>query len=99
MECIGIEKEAYRLVKSKVDELMALGQSCNIDCDRIREGWIENRELARCLDVSLRMLQSLRERGIIGYSMIGKKIYYRIDDVKEVIENGKIISNIWRKKE
>jgi sugar-specific transcriptional regulator TrmB len=45
------------------------------------------------------MLQSLRERGIIGYSMIGKKIYYRIDDVKEVIENGKIISNIWKKKE
>ncbi|WP_455591673.1 helix-turn-helix domain-containing protein [Bacteroides sp.] len=60
---------------------------------------MENRELARCLDVSLRMLQSLRERGIIGYSMIGKKIYYRIDDVKEVIENGKIISNIWEKKE
>lgn len=38
MECIGIEKEAYRLVKGKVDELMALGQSCSIDYDRIKEG-------------------------------------------------------------
>ena len=37
------------------------------------------------LGISKRLLQSCRDRGIIGYSYIGRKIYYRRQDIDKLI--------------
>lgn len=92
MEYLAIEKEAYeRLIgavvslKRRVDEL-CLGD----DKSALEEGWIENFELGRSLNISLRTLQNYRERGVIGFSVIGRKIYYKKSDIERLIASNRI---------
>ncbi len=58
----------------------------------IEQEWIEGKELATSLNISPRRLQSLRESGKLSFSAIGKKIYYRIAEVKLLLEQNQINS-------
>lgn len=45
------------------------------------EGWIEGEDVCRILTLSKRTLQTYREKGIIPYTCIGGKIFYRRNDL------------------
>lgn len=84
MEYIAIDKSTYddmlNGIKKTIKEIQSLAEVHNIQSD-----WVENRELAEMLGISKRQLQGYRERGLIGYSYIGRKIYYRRQDVDKLI--------------
>lgn len=93
MEYIALEKGALEIVRDRFKLLKEkLGEFCPMDNANSKEGWIENAQLAQALNVSLRTLQSYRERGAIGFSTIGRKIYYKISDVEELLSTHKISS-------
>ena len=91
MEYVAIEKSEYEQllgsIKKAATEIRAIAEECSINSE-----WIENGELAEMLGLSKRQLQGYRERGVLGFSTIGRKIYYRRDDVARLIKNNTIKS-------
>ena len=84
MEYIAIDKSTYddmlNGIKKTIKEIQSLAEVHNI-----QSYWVENGELAEMLGISKRQLQGYRERGLIGYSYIGRKIYYHRQDVDKLI--------------
>jgi hypothetical protein len=48
--------------------------------------WIDNSQFLRLLNISRRTGQHYRDSNLIGYSMIGNRIWYRLTEVRELIE-------------
>ncbi|MBD8387440.1 helix-turn-helix domain-containing protein [Dysgonomonas sp. BGC7] len=93
MNIIAIEKDAFESFKKILEQMASLApkQSSN-NTHLIEQEWIEGKELATSLNISLRHLQTLRENGKLSFSTIGKKVYYRIAEVKSLLEEHKISS-------
>ena len=91
MEYVAIEKAEYEqllgTIKKVATEIRAIAEECSINLE-----WVENSELAEILELSKRQLQGYRERGVLGFSTIGRKIYYRRDEVERLIKNNTIKS-------
>ena len=85
MEYVAIEKAEYEQllnsVKKTVADIRTIAEECTINSE-----WIENGELSEMLGVSKRQLQGYRERGVLGFSTIGRKIYYRRAEVEKLIK-------------
>jgi len=47
---------------------------------------IDNFRFLKLMNISGKTAQMWREKGIIGYSQIGSKIYYRVSDIRAVLE-------------
>ena len=85
MEYVAIEKNEYEQligsIKKAATEIRTIAEECSINSE-----WVENSELAEILGLSKRQLQGYRERGILGFSTIGRKIYYRRTEVEKFIK-------------
>jgi hypothetical protein len=93
MDIIGIEKESFDSFKKKLEQIASfIPKQSSVNTLCIEQEWIEGKELASSLNIPLRRLQSLRESGKLSFSTIGKKIYYRIEEVNILLEQGKINS-------
>jgi len=51
------------------------------------ESFVDNKTFTNLMGVSLRTAQVWREKGKIGYSQEGKKIYYRLSDIEKFLDN------------
>jgi|GEM_PF-859521 hypothetical protein len=54
--------------------------------DRL-EDWLDNQDVMQILHISPRTLQTLRSNGILPFSRIGNKIYYRRSDISRILNN------------
>lgn len=92
MEYVAIERTALNSVSDSINALSkAVDDIFIMEESRLQDAWVENSELASCLGVSLRTLQSYRERGVIGYSLMGRKIYYRRSEIEKLLKSGRIV--------
>lgn len=48
--------------------------------------FVDNQEFLQIMNISKRTAQSWRENGIIGFSMIGNKIYYQMKEIHLLLE-------------
>ena len=48
--------------------------------------WLDNADVCEKLNVSKRTLQAYRDGGLLAYSQINHKIYYRTEDVEAFVE-------------
>lgn len=88
MDIVGIERESFDSFKKKLKQLVSLiPEQPLTNVQTIEEEWIEGKQLAVSLNISLRKLQSLRESGKLSFSTIGKKIYYRTPEVKSLFQS------------
>lgn len=93
MDIVGIEKESFDSFKKKLEQITSLvPKQTSANTLFVEQEWIEGKELSASLNLSPRHLQFLRESGKLSFSTIGKKIYYRIAEVKILLEQGKINS-------
>jgi len=67
-------------IKHKVSEC-CIPRTC-----ALQYGWLNNEEFLEVLKISKRTAQHYRTNGIISFSQVGRKIYYRISDVQELLE-------------
>jgi hypothetical protein len=51
------------------------------------EDWIDGQIVMQALHISPRTLQTLRSNGILPYSRIGNKIYYRKQDILKILSD------------
>ena len=47
--------------------------------------FFDNQEFLQIMNVSKRTAQSWRDTGVIAYSQVGSKIYYRMDDILKML--------------
>ncbi|CDN31342.1 hypothetical protein BN938_1249 [Mucinivorans hirudinis] len=71
----------FRRLTDTVDAL------CRESDDKRLGRWLDNQDVCQILQISLRTLQTYRDNRTLPYSQIGHKIYYRADDVAEVLKN------------
>lgn len=77
--------ESFQLELQKINE--KLNQVLNGDIkSKMQNDILTNEKVCQKLGVSSKTLKSYRDRGLISFSKVGKKIFYRPKDVDDFIE-------------
>jgi DNA-binding transcriptional ArsR family regulator len=82
MQVITIESEAFDSILKKLDEIHTK-LSKQIPAE---EKWLDNQEFIQLLKISKRSAQSYRDSGLISFSQVGNKIYYKLSDVHDMLK-------------
>lgn len=90
MEYIGIEKGAIEVVTKRIADLQSVFEAYPVETNKKLDDWIENSELSNLLGLSLRTLHSYRLSGVLGFSTIGKKVYYKKKDIELFLSSKRI---------
>lgn len=61
--------------------------------DQNQKRWFSSEEVCRLLMISKRTLQTYRDRGILPFAQVGRKIYYKASDIDEYLDNHYIRAN------
>lgn len=87
MELKIIETKTFAKMKERVEQI--LEKSSRLARYHNRDEWLDNQDVCQLLNISLRTLQSYRDRGLLAYSMIGHKCYYKSSDIHLLVEKSK----------
>jgi len=87
MELKVIEEKTFERLKMCIVDLLAQIDTLLIEP---KNDWIDNQTVCQALGVSKRTLQSFRDKGLIPYSQIGHKCFYKQEDMREFIEKHRV---------
>ena len=86
MEIVTIEKKTFEEMKSRFNQFSEhVRQLCSRYRPPEKMNWLDNADVCEKLNVSKRTLQTYRDGGLLAYSQINHKIYYRLEDVEAFI--------------
>jgi 3-methyladenine DNA glycosylase Tag len=83
MQVITIQSEAFHDIVSKID---AINTRLTSKEKEPKEVWLDNQEFLQTLKISKRTAQHYRDTGLISFSQVGNKIYYKLADVEEMLK-------------
>ena len=83
MEVITIQSEAFQELVKKMDEIQT---KLTAKEKEPKEIWLDNQEFIQLIKISKRTAQHYRDTGMISFSQVGSKIYYRMNDVEELLK-------------
>ena len=92
MDVITIESKAYKEIVAKID-VIANYVFSQEDTKNEDEIWVDSYEVCTFLQISDRTLQRLRAKGVVAFSNIGGRCYYKIGELKRLLEERLIKSN------
>lgn len=84
MEAIVLSKNEFDLLVEKLKKLT------DVLADKQKnpeDTFLDNQEFMQLMNISKRTAQTWRDEGIISFSQIGSKIYYRMSDVQKLLDN------------
>jgi hypothetical protein len=88
MEIITLESVAYKELEKKISLIADFVNSRAIqETPNDDDIWIDNFDVCDFLKISTRTLQRLRTAGEVTYSILGGKCYYKIGDLKRLLED------------
>ena len=88
MEIVNIEARTYEAMITKFDSFTRKVESvCERQRDTGLKPWLDNQDVCQMLGITKRTLQSYRERGLIPFSRIRHKIFYRPEDVEKLLQS------------
>lgn len=90
MEVITIEAKAYKEIVGKLDEIARYVKQHS---ESQHEGWIDNHDVCKYLNISIRTLQRLRSQKLINFSIIRGKTYYQLSEIERMLNENLIKSN------
>lgn len=90
MEVITIESKAYKEIIEKLDKISRYVKE-HSESEHV--GWIDNHDVCRYLNISIRTLQRLRSQKKINYSIIRGKTYYQLSEIERMLRENLIKSN------
>ena len=92
MDIVAIERVSFDSFRKKLEQIISLADNTSLSPSDmcIEKEWIEGKTLAVSLNISLRILQSLRENGKLSFSTVGKKVYYKVAEVQKLLDSGRI---------
>lgn len=89
MEFKIIEGRTFERIKKCLHELVE--KSKKLSSSQIEDEWRDNQDVCRLLAISLRTLQTYRDKGLIPYSQVGHKCYYKVEDIERFMEENRIM--------
>ncbi len=92
MERLILSEVDYKELQSKLEKITSqldkLGKQ-----NHLSEKWLDNQDVCIILKISTRTLQNYRDKGILPFSQISNKIYYKASDIEKHLEDNYI--RIW----
>lgn len=85
MDVITIETKAYKEIVAKID-VIANYVFSQEDTKNEDEIWVDSYEVCTFLKISDRTLQRLRAAGLVSYSDIKGHYFYKIKEIKRLLE-------------
>lgn len=84
MEVVTFQSTVYQDLVGKLD---AINQRLSAKEKEPKEKWLDNQELMQLMKISKRTAQHYRDSGLISFSQVGNKIYYRLSDIEDLLKN------------
>lgn len=53
---------------------------------KVIDNWVDGDEVLKALKISKRTLQSYRDKGILGYTQFGNKLFYKVRDIQQLLD-------------
>ncbi len=87
MKILNIEESAFEMMMARFEALAEkLERVCSNANDKSLKEWLDNGEVCVLLNLKKRQLQNYRDSGRIAYTKIGNVIYYRREDVMNLLK-------------
>ena len=88
MEVITIDSKAFNEIIGQLSTIskFVLSSQGSSEKDEANE-WVDNYEVCTFLQISERTLQRLRAKGEISYSRIRGRTYYKVSEVRRMLED------------
>jgi hypothetical protein len=87
MEIITIEAQAYKELMAKINVIAKFVASIQAKADEEpSDSWVDNYEVCTFLKISERTLQRLRSSRLVNYSLIRGKTFYRISEIRRLMD-------------
>lgn len=86
MEITSIETRTFEAMMARFEALAdRVEYLCRTNGDKSMQKWLDNQEVCEILGISKRTLQTYRDKGMLSYTQINHKIFYRPEDVDKLI--------------
>ncbi len=87
MEIISISLKVFNALAERMKTIEAEAETlCRREDDLRLKKWLDHQEVCQILGISKRALQTYREKGLLPYSQIRHKIFYKPEDVEKLLE-------------
>ncbi|WP_028284028.1 helix-turn-helix domain-containing protein [Olleya marilimosa] len=83
MEAIILSTQQYKELVNRLDILNKKLEEKQKSPD---DTFLDNQEFLQLMNISKRTAQTWRDEGIVSFSQIGSKIYYRMSDVQKLLD-------------
>ncbi|MDR1202908.1 MAG: helix-turn-helix domain-containing protein [Tannerellaceae bacterium] len=94
MEIVNIEAQTFEAMLSTVENFTKrMEHLCHQYGNRDSIGWMDNQEVCFLLSISPRTLQTLRDNGVLAYTQISHKTYYKPEDVQKILP---VVEEKWK---
>lgn len=80
MEIVNIEANAFMEINNVLSKIEKQLKGLDSSKSKLDE-WLDNQDVCILMNISDRKLLSLRQKGIIPFSRIDRKVYYKKDDI------------------
>lgn len=80
MEIVNIEANAFMEMNNVLFKIEKQLKGLDSSKSKLDE-WLDNQDVCILMNISDRKLLSLRQKGIIPFSRIDRKVYYKKDDI------------------
>lgn len=80
MEIVNIEANAFMEMNNVLSKIEKQLKGLDSSKSKLDE-WLDNQDVCILMNISDRKLLSLRQKGIIPFSRIDRKVYYKKDDI------------------
>ena len=90
MEVIAIQKSALDGMTNELKALLELTENATMKYISIfkEEKWLDNQEVCLMMKITKRTLQTYKDKGLLPYSKLNRKNYYKLSDVRALLEAG-----------
>ena len=85
MKIINIEARVFETMAIRFEQFAKRIETLCYRDDKSLQKWLNNQDVCQLLNISKRTLQTYRDNGILPFSQIGHKMYYRPEDVERVL--------------
>lgn len=88
MEVIAIQKSAFKSLTKELNDMLQLTQEVSQAYSPIfkEEKWLDNQEVCLMLNITKRSLQTYKDKGLLPYSKLNRKNYFKLSDVRALLE-------------
>ena len=87
MEMIMIEKRVYDSMVARIETLANKVATLNEQREKRMKHWLDSEEVCEILGIEKRTLQVYRDKGLIPFTRIKHKFFYKPEDISRFLES------------